>query len=96
MDFTNNYNDKVKKSTIIKYITLFLNLLISSNSLSFEIKTISNTYISVYPNDSKITIRNLSEQYIYGRAFKINYYYSNLYLGKDRKNKDIFWILEVP
>ena len=87
MEFNTNYNDNSKKSTIIKYITLILNLIISSNSLSVEIKTISNTYISEYPNDSKIRIRNLSEQYIYGSAFKINYYYSNLYLGEDMQKQ---------
>jgi hypothetical protein len=34
-------------------------------------------------------MRNLSEQYIYGSAFKINYYYSNIYLGEDMQKQGL-------
>ena len=70
-----------KKSDVIINIFILLNLILSYNSISTEIKVISIPYLSLHSENSNL--RNLSEQYIYGSAFKINYYYSNIYLGDD-------------
>jgi len=64
-----------KKSDVVINIFILLNLIVSYNSISTEIKVISIPYLSLHSENSNL--RNLSEQYIYGSAFKINYYYSN-------------------
>ena len=65
---------------IIKHIILIFNLITQSNLLTLEVKPISIPYISLHNNNfSNNKLRNLSEQFIYGSAFKLNYYYSNLY-----------------
>ena len=71
----------------IKIIIIFLYLLISSNSLILELKQISIPYLSLHENNPDSKLRNLSEQYIYGSAFKLNYYYSNLYLGENMQKQ---------
>ena len=70
------------KLKIIKYILFIFNLIIQSNLLTLELKTISIPYLSIHNSSSNYKLRDLSEQYIYGSAFKLNYYYSNLYLGE--------------
>ena len=77
----------IKKSKIIKYIILLLNLIISSNLITLEINKISTPYLSLGDIVDQYKLRNLSEQYIYGSAFKLNYYYSNLYLGDDMQKQ---------
>jgi hypothetical protein len=76
-----------RKQKSIKNMLIFLYLLISSNSLILELKQISIPYLSLHENYSYSKLRNLSEQYIYGSAFKINYYYSNLYLGENMQKQ---------
>ena len=76
-----------RKPKSIKNILIFLYLLISSNSLILELKQISIPYLSLHENYPYSKLRNLSEQYIYGSAFKINYYYSNLYLGENMQKQ---------
>ena len=71
----------------IKYILLIFNLIIQSNSLTLELKPISIPYLSLHNNISNNRMRHLSEQYIYGSAFKLNYYYSNLYLGEEMQKQ---------
>ena len=73
----------------IKIIKLFItfSLIMSINSISLELKSFSFPYLSVHSNDSFYKFRNLSEQFVYGSAFKINYYYSNLYLGEDMQKQ---------
>ena len=72
---------------IIKHIILIFNLITQSNLLTLEVKPISIPYISLHNNISNNNLRNLSEQFIYGSAFKLNYYYSNLYLGEDMQKQ---------
>jgi len=64
------------------YILVFVNLILAYNSISTEIKVASVPYISLYPEK-----RSLSKQYVYGSAFKLNYYYSNIYLGEDMQKQ---------
>ena len=75
------------KLKIIKYILFIFNLIIQSNLLTLELKTISIPYLSIHNSSSNYKLRDLSEQYIYGSAFKLNYYYSNLYLGEDMQKQ---------
>ena len=77
----------MRKLKTIKIIHIFLYLLITSNSLILELKQISIPYLSLHENNSESGLRSLSEQYIYGSAFKLNYYYSNLYLGEDMQKQ---------
>ena len=77
----------IKKSKIIKYIILLLNLIISSNLVTLELNRISFPYLSLKENVPQYKLRNLSEQYIYGSVFKLNYYYTNLYLGDDMQKQ---------
>ena len=80
----------IEKLKSFKYILILLNLLISSNSLILELKSVSIPYLSLHDNKSNnlnSKLRNLSEQYVYGSAFKLNYYYSNLYLGEDMQKQ---------
>ena len=72
---------------IIKYILFIFSLIIQSNSLTLELKQISIPYLSLHNYISNNKMRNLSEQFIYGSAFKLNYYYSNLYLGEDMQKQ---------
>ena len=76
-----------KKSDVAINICIFLNLIVAYNSISTEIKVISVPYLSLHNENSRI--RNLSEQYIYGSAFKINYYYSNIYLGENMQKQGL-------
>ena len=55
-----------KQSKLVIYILIFVSLVVGYNSISTEIKVISVPYLSVP----------------YGDALKINYYYSNIYLGE--------------
>ena len=77
----------MRKLKTIKIILIFLYLLITSNSLILELKQISIPYLSLHENNSESGLRSLSEQYIFGSAFKLNYYYSNLYLGEDMQKQ---------
>jgi len=63
-----------KKSKLAINILIIVNLIVDYNSISTEIKVISIPYLSLYSEYSEK--RSLSEQYIYGSAFKIYYYYS--------------------
>ena len=76
-----------KKLDVVINIFILLNLISTYNSISTEIKVISIPYLSLHSENSKM--RNLSEQYIYGSAFKINYYYSNIYLGEDMQKQGL-------
>ena len=76
-----------KQSKLVIYILIFVSLVVGYNSISTEIKVISVPYLSVHNENSKL--RNLSEQYAYGDAFKINYYYSNIYLGEDMQKQGL-------
>ena len=75
------------KSKIIKYIFLLFNLITTSNLLSLDINRISIPYISLHDNKNEYKLRSLAKQYVYGSAFKLNYYYSNLYLGNDMQKQ---------
>ena len=81
-------NFKIIKIKIIQIIFIFLNI-VRYNSLSTEIKLIKVPYPSLYSNIENSTLRNLSEQYIYGSTFKLNYYYTNLYLGEDMQKQGL-------
>ena len=87
MKLFNNSFIYIKKSIIIKNFIFLFNLIISINSISIELKQISVPYLSLHSNNYQKNIRNLSEQYIYGSAFSLNYYYSNLYLGDDMQKQ---------
>ena len=64
------------------YIIIISNFIHQSYSISIKINS-SPRRPPPSPNFfSKTNLRNLPEQYVYGSAFKINYYYSNLYLGE--------------
>ena len=76
-----------QKSKIIKSILFLFNLIVSSNLLTLELNRISIPYLSLHDNIPDNKLRKLSEQYIYGSAFKLNYYYSNLYLGNDMQKQ---------
>ena len=66
-----------------KQIILIIYSLISyCSSITTEIKIISSPYILLKNNT-----RRMSTQDIFGSAFKINYYYSNLYLGENKKKQ---------
>ena len=71
-----------EKTKITKHILLLFVIIVSSHSLIMELKPISIPYLSLRENITNSNLRHLSEQYVYGSAFKINYYYSNLYLGE--------------
>jgi hypothetical protein len=79
-----------EKTKITKHILLLFVIIVSSHSLIMELKPISIPYLSLRENITNSNLRHLSEQYVYGSAFKINYYYSNLYLGEKWKSRDIF------
>ena len=76
-----------KKSKLIINILIFVNLIAAYNSISTEIKVISIPYLSLYSEYPRK--RSLSKEYIYGSAFKINYYYSNIYLGEDMQKQGL-------
>ena len=76
-----------RKLKPIKIRIIFLYLIITSNSLILEIKPISIPYLSLHENNSNSGLRKLSEQFIYGSAFKLNYYYSNLFLGENMQKQ---------
>ena len=63
-------------------ITLKLCLINKSYSITLKINQISITKFNPNKISHNSHLRNLSEQNVYGSAFKINYYYSNLYLGE--------------
>ncbi len=69
------------------FYILLLNLIISSNLITLEINKISTPYLSVGDIVDQYKLRNLSEQYVFGSAFKLNYYYSNLYLGDNMQKQ---------
>ena len=87
MEYSTLSSFSSEKLGIIKYILLIFNLISQSNSLTLELKPISIPYLSLHNSISNNKMRNLSEQYIYGSAFKLNYYYSNLYLGEDMQKQ---------
>ena len=66
------------------FFLIILNLIIikDSYSISLRINQISLPVLSLDQPNKNPSLRNLSEQYVYGSSFKINYYYSNLYLGE--------------
>ena len=67
----------------LKQITFILFSLISySNTITTEIKIISSPYLSLKNHHRKLTTQD-----IFGSAFKVNYYYSNLYLGEQSKKQ---------
>lgn len=76
-----------KNPQVILNIFIFLNLITTYNSISTEIKVISIPFLPIHSENQKM--RNLSEQYIYGSAFKIYYYYSNIYLGDDMQKQGL-------
>ena len=76
-----------KKSKLAINILIVVNLIVEYNSISTEIKVISIPYLSLYSEYSEK--RSLSEQYIYGSAFKIYYYYSNIYFGEDMQKQGL-------
>ena len=59
-----------------------LSFIKQSNSISIKLNKMNLPSISLNQDFSESHLRNLSEQHVYGSAFKINYYYSNLYLGE--------------
>jgi len=65
----------------MKYFFLLIYLINSINTISIELKTISSPYLSINEDNENNKLRDLSENYVYGSAFQLNYYYSNLYLG---------------
>ena len=71
----------------MKYFFLLLYLINSINPISIELKTISSPYLSINEDNENNKLRNLSENYVYGSAFKLNYYYSNLYLGENMEKQ---------
>ena len=68
-------------------IIIKLSLIKNSLSISLKINQVSLPILSLNQSISNSSLRNLSEQYVYGSAFKINYYYSNLYLGEDMQKQ---------
>ena len=79
-------NKIINASKIYIYILLFLSLIATYNSISTEIKIASIPYIYTLKNSK---IRNLTEQNIYGSAFKVNYYYSNIYIGENMQKQGL-------
>ena len=79
----NNKNKKLETKKFLQIFYILLNILLSFNSISTEIKIISNPYLT----NSKL--RNLPEQNIYGSSFKLNYYYTNIYLGEDMQKQGL-------
>ena len=71
-----------KKLKIKSHLFIIFILITISNSLILELKPISIPYLSLRENITNSKLRHLSEQYVYGSTFKLNYYYSNLYLGE--------------
>ena len=61
---------------------LLIAIIHTSKQISVKINYIPHQ--SLLSNISRLrsNLRHLPEQYVYGSAFKINYYYSNLYLGE--------------
>ena len=59
-----------------------LSFIKQSYSISIKLNKINLPSISLNQDFPESHLRNLSEQHVYGSAFKINYYYSNLYLGE--------------
>ena len=65
-------------------------LLFFINSITpiyIELKTLSIPYLSINENNESIKLRDLSESYVYGSAFQLNYYYTNLYLGENMQKQ---------
>ena len=71
----------------MKYFFLLLYLINSINPISIELKTISIPYLSINEDNENNKLRNLSENYVYGSAFQLNYYYTNLYLGESMQKQ---------
>ena len=59
-----------------------LSFIKQSYSISIKLNKLNLPSISLNQDFPELHLRNLSEQHVYGSAFKINYYYSNLYLGE--------------
>ena len=81
------------KLKVIKHILLIFIIITSSHSLILELKPFSIPYLSLRENITNSKLRHLSEQYIYGSAFHLNYYYTNLYLGKKMEKQG--YILDI-
>ena len=64
-------------------IIIIISIIHSSKSISVKINYISHQSLASNITSLRTNLRNLPEQYVYGSAFKINYYYSNLYLGEN-------------
>ena len=64
-------------------IFIKLTLIKKAYPISLKINQITLPILSLNKSISNSSLRNLPEQYVYGSAFKINYYYSNLYLGEN-------------
>ena len=63
-------------------LVLKLSFIKQAYSISIKLNKIDISTISLSQSFPQSHLRNLSEQHVYGSAFKINYYYSNLYLGE--------------
>ena len=61
---------------------LLIAIIHTSKQISVKINYIPHQSLLSNISSLSSNLRNLPEQYVYGSAFKINYYYSNLYLGE--------------
>ena len=66
---------------IFFYLIILSNIFQIINTISIKINSIPHQSL-LFNKSSNKNMRKTSEQYIYGSSFKLNYYYSNLYLGE--------------
>ena len=82
-------NKKRKAKHMLQIIFIIISIILEYNSISTEIKIISNPYLASQEYIKYINLRNLPEQNIYGSSFKLNYYYTNLYLGEKMQKQGL-------
>lgn len=85
----NNKNKKKKTKQILHIIFIIINIILEYNSISTEIKLISNPYLTIQEYIDNTKLRNLPEQNIYGSSFKLNYFYTNLYFGEKMQKQGL-------
>ena len=85
----NRKNKKKKTKQILQIIFIIINIILEYNSISTEIKLISNPYLTFQDCIKNAKLRNLPEQNIYGSSFKLNYYYTNLYFGEKMQKQGL-------
>ena len=72
---------------IIKFLLFYL-CITDIKSITQDLQVVKLPYLSINNNNFDLPLRKLSlPSNVYGSAFGLNYYYTNLYLGKEMKKQ---------